>query len=431
MPQDVLFVSWCPLKVLRPRALQVGRAGKALRLHGWGPHLICSEFSNVTDLFDLDLESLYRPSFVNVTAVTDPDYMQAWNNGGEARQQQRHRPWRRWLESKFRKPKPPETWTEAATRAIARWVRWRRNPIVISFAQPWEGHLAALAVKRAVPRMKWAAQFSDPWVDNPYTAWTDSSDLEAASRQEREVIAQADSVVFVSDNTTDLVMQKYPPDWREKVSVVPHLLDLDLMPLTKPTTSKGDRIRLVHTGSLYAGERVPSGLFTALHELDQYGKDSFGFEFQFVGWVPAEGIKQTHHSDLEDSISWTTPLYYKPCLTEMANADVLVVIDADFDISPFLPSKISDYLLFDKPILGLTPAGSATSRLLERLGYPSAGPNDVPAIKNSLLALQRAWRGGKLVATEAHKNLRAAYDLRTAGLAYVELVESLRKRLRR
>src|SRR5262245_55527307 len=107
MPQDVLFVSWCPLKVLRPRALQVGRAGKALRLHGWAPHLICSEFSNVTDLFDLDLESLYRPSFVSVTALTDPDYMQAWNKGGEARQPQRHRPWRRWLETKFRKPKPP------------------------------------------------------------------------------------------------------------------------------------------------------------------------------------------------------------------------------------------------------------------------------------------------------------------------------------
>src|SRR5215831_4022941 len=172
-----------------------------------------------------------------------------------------------------------------------------------------------------------------------------------SGRQEREVITEADFVVFVSHDTADLVMGKYPPAWHEKVRVIPHLLDLELTPLTKPTAPKSDRLRLAHTGSLYAGKRMPSGLFTALHELDWNGQGSLGLEFHFVGWAPTDAITQTHHSDLKDSISWTTPLYYKPCLAEMANADVLVVIDADFDVSPFLPSKIFDYLLFDKPIL--------------------------------------------------------------------------------
>ena len=60
---------------------------------------------------------------------------------------------------------------------------------------------------------------------------------------------------------------------------------------------------------------------------------------------------------LEDCVSWTEPLYYSRSLKEMADANVLVVIDADFEVSPFLPSKIFDYLLFDRPILGLTPPG--------------------------------------------------------------------------
>jgi hypothetical protein len=420
---DVLFVSWCPLKVLRPRALQVGRAGKALRLNGWAPHLICSEFSNLTDLFDRDLERLYRPSFASVTAITDPNYMQAWNNGGEALRQQQRPKLLRWVESKFRKSKPPQIWTEAAARATARWVHRRRRPTVISFGQPWESHLAALVVKRAMPKMKWAALFSDPWADNPYVAQNDSAELEAARKQEHEVITQADFLIFVSDHTADLVMQKYPLDWREKVRVIPHLLDLEVMPSARPTASKGDRLRLLHAGSLYAGKRLPNGLFTALHELN-----GNGVEFQFVGWAPTDTIKQIRESDLKDCIFWTTPLYYKPCLAEMANADVLVVIDADFDNSPFLPSKIFDYLLFDKPMLGLTPPGSATSRFLERLGYPSVGPNDVLAIKNMLLGLQEAWRRGELVATKAHRTMRGECDLRTAGRTYVQLVKSLQKR---
>ena len=109
----------------------------------------------------------------------------------------------------------------------------------------------------------------------------------------------------------------------------------------------------------------------------------------------------------------------------MANADVLVVIDADFKVSPFLPSKIFDYLLFDKPMLGLTPPGSATAGFLERLGYPCAGPNDVEQIKNVLTTMVDSWKSGSLQPTTAHIEARKAHDVSTAGMRYVELVEGL------
>jgi hypothetical protein len=48
-------------------------------------------------------------------------------------------------------------------------------------------------------------------------------------------------------------------------------------------------------------------------------------------------------------------------LKELANADVLVVMDAAFEQSPFLPNKIFDCLLFDKPMLALSPVDSATA----------------------------------------------------------------------
>ncbi len=121
-------------------------------------------------------------------------------------------------------------------------------------------------------------------------------------------------------------------------------------------------------------------------------------------------------------------MYYSPTLQEIADADVPVVIDADFTVSPFLPSKIFDYLLFDKPMLGVTPPGSATSRFLQQLGYPCVAPNDAEGIKAVLTVLLDTWRASGLKPTAAHVEARNAFDVRNAGMRYVELVESLRER---
>jgi hypothetical protein len=126
-------------------------------------------------------------------------------------------------------------------------------------------------------------------------------------------------------------------------------------------------------------------------------------------------------------------LYYSQSLKELANADVLVVIDADFEESPFLPGKIFDYstirlfdyLLFDKPMLALTPAGSATARFMRQLGYPSAAPNDIEAIKKILTTMVDTWKAGRLQPTAAHIEARGAYDVRVAGRRYIEVLESL------
>ena len=227
--KDILFVSWCPLKLLRPRAFQVGRAGKALRRHHWRPTLICSTFENYDYLFDAEVENWYKPAFVKVITLTDPEFLERpaapRESGGNL------------LSRLWTKPAPHEPalpWKDAATGEIGRWMRARERPIVVSFAQPWTSHLAALAAKREFPRMKWAAHFSDPWVDSPYLSQLDPAKLEIARQQEREIVGEADAVIFVTEQTADLVMRKYPAEWRRKVQVIPHLLDLELPPVPKP-----------------------------------------------------------------------------------------------------------------------------------------------------------------------------------------------------
>ena len=421
MSRDVLFVSWCPLKLLRPRALQVGRVGKALRRHSWRPTLICAEFDNYTYLFDREVESWYRPEFSRIIALPDPEAQLF----PAAEQDQSGHP-KSWWSRKFGRSSPVPSWTNSASEAIGRWVRWRRHPVVFSFAQPWISHLAVLAVKRRFPQIRWAAHFSDPWVDSPYLGQTEGANLADARQQEREIIDRADAVIFVTEQTSDLVMRKYPQAWRGKTHVIPHLLDLEVPRLPKVERKDVDQLRFVHAGSLYEGTRAPGGLFEALKELQQSASGGrLPLGFHFVGWTGSATLKSVSDLLPGQCVSWTSPLYYTPSLKELANSDVLVVVDADFQVSPFLPSKIFDYLLFDKPMMALTPSGSATSQFMEDLGYPCVGPNDIEGIKKLLMATLEKWKAGKLKPTAAHMEARKEFDVRSAGNRYVELIERL------
>ena len=80
------------------------------------------------------------------------------------------------------------------------------------------------------------------------------------------------------------------------------------------------------------------------------------------------------------------PVDYRASLRLMPQADALLLIDAALSESPFFPSKLADYLGAGRPILGLTPDGTAAD-LLRAYGAPVAHPDDQGAVIDCLCAL--------------------------------------------
>ena len=96
-----------------------------------------------------------------------------------------------------------------------------------------------------------------------------------------------------------------------------------------------------------------------------------------------------------------------------AAADVLLVIDAPTaGPSPFLPSKLVDYLALRKPILGITPVEGASAALLRRIGALVAAPDDEAGIRIALRDLLRRWREGELSVGRDFDCVAAEYDIR-------------------
>src|SRR5437016_4777517 len=191
----LLAVSWEMPPMYGPRATQVARTLGALVPLGWQPTVVCLDprrgGPNWRDGVDLA-----PPPGVDLIRVPSAE---EWMVVRAARK----------LVPALRgTPDPQCVWIPPATAAAEAAAKSAHFAGLVTFAQPWSDHLVGLRVHRST-NLPWVAHFSDPWVDDPYRQLSPSRRI-AWLRMEAEVVAAASAVVFVSDETADLVMAKYP-----------------------------------------------------------------------------------------------------------------------------------------------------------------------------------------------------------------------------
>ena len=326
-------------------------------------------------------------------------------------------------------PDAARVWVPRAARAASRMAASGEYAGLVSFAQPWSDHLVGLRVSRHTG-LPWVAHFSDPWADSPYAT---ASQRSTWRKMEEDVIREATAVVFVADETVDLVMKKYPDEWRRKVFVVPHGFESGHARSAATVPLRSDRsrpMRIVYTGRFYAGLRTPVPLLRALANLQSRGSLAGTLEVLFVGPHTEEYARDAHDLGVSGLVRFPGRLPSTDAAAAAAGADVLLVIDAPSSgPSPFLPSKLIDYLPFRKPILGVTPEPGASAHLLRRLGCPIAQPDDVSSIEHALADLVSRWRDGTLDVGEAFDAVAAEFDIsRTTARLHDVLIHAFEDR---
>ena len=306
-------------------------------------------------------------------------------------------------------PDPSRVWVPRASRAAIRAAGAHAFAGLITFGQPWSDHLVGLRVHRAA-RLPWVAHFSDPWADSPYATPRQRS---IWRRMEEDVVREATAVVFVTQEAADLVMSKYPAEWRGKVAVVPHGFDPSAPPAAAARRSGGGAMQLLYAGRFYRGVRTPIPLLRALTALNQREGLANLLHVTFVGPHVEEYGADAAALGVASLTTFRGRVSAAEIARATAAADVLLVVDAPSDgPSVFLPSKVVDYLAFRKPIFGITPASGASATLLRRLGAHVAPPDDVPAVTAAIEDLIARWRSGTLDVGSTFDAVATEYDIR-------------------
>ncbi|PTW93488.1 hypothetical protein DBL07_20290 [Achromobacter mucicolens] len=235
-------------------------------------------------------------------------------------------------------------------------------------------------VKKARPNVKWLAQFSDPWAGNPLEVSRLTKMWNA--RHEPRAVAAADFIVHSSRYSLDLMMQGQPESVRRRTDVIPHAFDEALFP--QRPKAKNDRIVLRYVGVLY-GRRSPEPLFQALVRLFQRRPDLRGLlSVELIGLVPPEMLATESAKSLpEGTVRAVGNVSFVESLEQMYDADILLLIEANVRQNLFLPSKLSDYIGADTPIVGLTPPGGSEDAM-KQLGCWHARPSDVEEIEKAV-----------------------------------------------
>lgn len=237
-----------------------------------------------------------------------------------------------------------------------------------------------LQLKARRPEVKWIAQFSDPWANNP---------LERRWHTklwnwyfEARMIAAADAIVHSSLHSMNLMARRASDADRSKFVTVGHCYDSALYG-DRPA-ERSDRIVIRHIGTLF-GNRTPESFFLAIASMLERRPDlADRLSVELIGRVePGMLVSEAAKALPANLVQVVREVGYLDSLGLMKSADLLVLIEANVRHNLFVPSKLFDYAGSGTPMLGLVPSG-AVRDVLSSLGGWQASPEDVEGVSRAL-----------------------------------------------
>jgi glycosyltransferase involved in cell wall biosynthesis len=269
---------------------------------------------------------------------------------------------------------------------------------IVSVSPSISSHWLAWRLKRSFPALTWIADFTDPFVDNPFRN-TPPALRDAERRLERALFVAADHLAANTEQVRLVWADRYP-ELQSRMFVMPNGFDPEerIEPLPIPPR---DVPTLAHVGAVYGG-RLPNALFDALYELVEAGRLAPGSVcVEFLGSTSFDHVQRPERlralRDRGIVRVRDVQVPRREALDYAARADSLLVLDITepHDARLQLPSKLFDCIRIGRPILAFTGADSPTESVLSSSGIPHRiihNRRPIDEVKDGLVEFLRAPR---------------------------------------
>ena len=310
------------------------------------------------------------------------------------------------------------TWNLTAIPAAIRLVREHGIDAVITTSPPNSIHLVGAAVKRATGA-HWVADLRDSVVAQAHRR-SESAAVRAKEKVDlgvaRLVARSADAIVCVADFIADEVRALEP---RGRVVTIPNGSDFD--DFDGLAYAPGERLRITHTGSFF-GKRDPRPFLQALHDSRVDAVARFLGDFRSADREWAEGLGLGDRLELIPYAPRSTSL----ALQRDSEALLLLIPDAGGRGKGVLSGKVFEYIASGRPILAAVPPDGAAADLIRETGAGVvAPPDDVDALREALVELDRRFRTGGLPDVALSDDWRQKLARETRVEETAELLRSL------
>lgn len=241
--------------------------------------------------------------------------------------------------------------------------------------------------------IKWVATWNDPYpgvkYPKPYGEGYDAKG-NIFDRMCVSVMKNADVHIFPSERIKSYML-KYLKVSDENTLVIPHVI---LETSITPNLEK-DNLKIIHSGTL----QHPRNPRTFLEAFCKFKKDfpESRVQVDILGIMEKEDVELIEQMNLQQHVKFLTPVSYSASLDMLANYHVALIIEADCEEGIFLPTKVTDFMQYRKPIFAISPKIGVLNDLY-REGYVNyfANVRNVDDIYKSLVCLYDDFKLNKI-----------------------------------
>lgn len=285
-------------------------------------------------------------------------------------------------------------WLPFAVREGTRLIKEEGIDIIISSGPPHTTHLIAKSLKRKT-RIKWIADFRDPWTDIDYYSGVKRTKIAEwiDSKLERSVLNNADFVVAASEGYLDIIKSK---GIKNNYEVLTNGFDPDdFQNIEQKSTSK---FIITYTGNM-PSTRNPEKLWIALEELVEENLEfANNFEFHFAGVMDDEIRQKIKSMKFFKNFIDHGYLNHKNVLELTFNSHLLImIVNRVATSNEILPGKIFEYIASGNFILVIGPESGVSARLINYVKQGTAVDyEEKDKMKSLIIELFNKWKQNDL-----------------------------------
>lgn len=274
-------------------------------------------------------------------------------------------------------------------------------------------HQAILELSKDMKLPPWIVNFNDPVPSSmmPYPYNQNQNTFKKKLKNDenlvRNIIQSANGITSPSVLLTKRFLAFYKlTKARNEVFDFPHvyhpIVEFDFsLPVDQ------EKLTLVHAGSLMK-ERNPRFLINALENVSQRN-EAFRRQVKmiFLGNIHSDHLpilSDYPYSDMIQLINRRVP--HGKTMGLIKRAQVLIILEAISDESPFMPAKLAEYIGLNRMIWSLSPEASETRRILGKSHYLQSRTDDQSRLESQLEWIFANWKNEK------------SFDLNRADLAH-------------
>ena len=292
-------------------------------------------------------------------------------------------------------------WRFHAVRAGARRHKEAPFDLIFSTAPPYTAHLigASLSRKCGIPLI---TDFRDDWVGNPRHLYPTPVHRWLHLRLERRVLRASAGTLAINKPISDALEKRHAQSSLSSTfTVLPQGFDPADFDNTQPPADPV-KMRLVYTGVFYDAQTPDYFLRALANLIARRPETGDQLEALFVGLIPATSQKLVASLDLEKVVRYEGYLPHNEAVAHLLAADVLwMTIGRRPGAEGISTGKLFEYMGAGKPILALTPEGTARETLNPYGAATIVEPDDTEAISQAIEALWEQWKKGTLPRPDA------------------------------